>query len=77
MKMSIVLTTYNGGKYILEQLESIRCQTCQVDEVLIFDDGSTDRTPELVIKYIKENNLVNWLFTVNQTTNCCRRIFFD
>ena len=42
MKLSIVLSTYNGGAYITEQLDSILNQTRKADEVLIFDDCSTD-----------------------------------
>ena len=41
--ISLVMTTYNGLKYISEQLESIKNQTVLPDEVLIYDDRSTDR----------------------------------
>ena len=37
MKLSIVLSTYNGEAYITEQLDSILNQTRKADEVLIFD----------------------------------------
>lgn len=47
MKLSIVLSTYNGGAYITEQLDSILNQTRKADEVLIFDDCSTDNTPQI------------------------------
>lgn len=77
MKKSLVLTTYNGQKYILEQLESIRCQTEDLDEVLIFDDGSTDGTPALVTNYIQENRLTNWHYSVNKTNKGWRRNFMD
>ena len=42
--ISLVMTTYNGLKYISEQLDSIRTQTLLPDEVLIYDDRSTDGT---------------------------------
>ena len=77
MKTSIVLTTYNGAKYIIDQLESIYNQTYHLDEVLIFDDGSTDNTPELVRKFINDNNLVDWQFTVNHKNKGWRRNFMD
>lgn len=47
MRLSIVLSTYNGKAYIIEQLDSILNQTRKADEVLIFDDGSTDNTPQI------------------------------
>lgn len=42
--VSVAMCTYNGEKYITEQLESIAKQSCQVDELVICDDGSSDRT---------------------------------
>lgn len=35
MKISVVMTTYNGEKYVEEQLDSIRVQTRKADEVLL------------------------------------------
>ena len=58
--ISLVMTTYNGLKYISEQLESIKNQTVLPDEVLIYDDRSTDGTYEYVQEYIKTNKLDKW-----------------
>lgn len=66
IKISIAMTTYNGSQYIKEQLDSLKSQTRPADEVLIFDDGSTDDTPKIVSAYIKENGLENWSFKVNE-----------
>lgn len=44
MKISVAMCTYNGEKYIKEQLESIIHQTRKVDEIVISDDGSKDTT---------------------------------
>lgn len=44
LKISIAMATYNGSKYIQEQLDSFACQTRLPDEVIICDDGSTDET---------------------------------
>ena len=44
MKTSVVISSYNGEKFIYDQLESIRVQTVPVDEVIIIDDCSTDNT---------------------------------
>ena len=52
MKISIVVSSYNGAEYVLEQLESIKMQKLQADEVLIFDDGSKDDTVSMVQGYI-------------------------
>ena len=40
--VSIIMSTYNGTTYLEEQLDSIRLQTRQADEVVISDDCSKD-----------------------------------
>ena len=59
------MTTYNGEKYLIKQLNSILNQTKKPDEVIICDDGSSDSTVFLVNEFIKENNLNNWQILVN------------
>lgn len=46
--ISIALCTYNGERYIREQLQSIMEQTCQPDEIIICDDCSKDDTVTIV-----------------------------
>jgi len=57
MKISVAMATYNGEKYIVEQLDSIRIQTMPVDEVIIHDDCSTDNTVSVMEQYIEKYNL--------------------
>lgn len=45
---SVCIATYNGGKFIGRQLESILNQLAPDDEVIISDDGSTDETVSIV-----------------------------
>lgn len=66
MKLSIVMATYNGQKYIKKQLDSLRFQTRPADEVIIVDDMSSDNTPVLVSDYIKNYRLENWKFCLNE-----------
>lgn len=49
--IDILLATYNGEKYISELLESLSRQTVQHFRVLVHDDGSQDRTVELIRSY--------------------------
>ena len=77
MKISIVMTTYNGEKYVEEQLNSIRMQTRKADEVLIFDDLSSDDTVRLIQRYIDSNKLNNWKAMVNTVNKGWRKNFFD
>lgn len=50
-KVSIAMATYNGGKYLREQLDSIVGQTICPDELIICDDGSSDNTVEIVREF--------------------------
>ena len=56
MKISVCMATYNGEKYIKEQLESILSQIGENDEVIISDDSSTDNTVE-IIKAFSDNRI--------------------
>lgn len=47
-KVSVCIATYNGEKYIKEQVESILCQLNEDDEIIISDDNSTDETIEAI-----------------------------
>ncbi len=49
--VSIVLPVYNGEKYLAESLDSVLAQTYQNWELLIINDGSTDGTENLILKY--------------------------
>lgn len=74
-KVSVVMATYNGEKFIEEQLESIRQQSRAVDEVLIADDCSTDRTVEVIRNFIDKYKLQHWFVTVNQKNVGWKRNF--
>lgn len=50
-KVSIVLPTYNGAKYIQQSIGSCLKQTYKNIELIIVDDGSTDKTTEIIKSY--------------------------
>jgi glycosyltransferase involved in cell wall biosynthesis len=49
--VSIVMATYNGAKYIREQLDSILVQASPGDEIIVLDDGSSDDTLAILSDY--------------------------
>lgn len=51
MNISVCMATYNGERYIKEQLDSILPQLGSDDELIVSDDGSTDRTLDIVRAY--------------------------
>ena len=50
---AILLATYNGARYLREQIESIYAQTYQDWTLYVHDDGSTDGTQEILAEYAK------------------------
>ena len=66
-KITVVMTTYNGEKYIREQLESIFMQTRLPDELIIADDCSSDSTNSIVeeMKCNTKISIINYINTDN------------
>lgn len=54
-KISVVIATFNGAKYLAEQIESILNQTYPIYEVVILDDCSTDTTWEILSDYCQKH----------------------
>ena len=65
MKISIAMTTYNGEAYIEKQMMSLLNQTRKVDEIIICDDCSSDKTFELIEEIIKKYNVQNCKLVLN------------
>lgn len=66
MKTAIAVALYNGQRFLIEQLDSLRCQTSPADQVVLCDDGSKDNTPQMVENYIREHGLSDrWFFHRN------------
>lgn len=53
-KVTIVMSTYNGEKYVKEQLDSILNQTYKNIDIVIRDDGSRDNTVKIIESYQKK-----------------------
>jgi glycosyltransferase involved in cell wall biosynthesis len=56
MKISVCMASYNGEKYIRQQIDSILPQLGESDELIISDDSSTDDTIS-VVKSINDNRI--------------------
>ena len=58
MKIDILMATYQGEKYLKEQIDSILNQTYQDFRLLISDDGSQDSTREILKEYVAKDKRV-------------------
>lgn len=59
--ISVCMTTFNGEKFLQEQIDSILPQLAQNDELLISDDGSTDATPKILATYAQSDPRIHIL----------------
>lgn len=65
--VSIALATYNGERFLGEQLDSLLTQTYSNFEIVISDDASTDSTHKILDEYQKKDKRIKW--TVNPNPN--------
>lgn len=58
IRVSVAMATYNGEKYLREQLDSIIDNLETNDEIVISDDGSTDATLNIIHEYMEHDNRI-------------------
>ena len=64
-KVSVVLTCYNGARWISVAIESILAQTYKNFELVVIDDGSTDNSKEIVSSYLCDER-VRYIYQENR-----------
>ncbi len=63
--ISVAMAVYNGPDYIEEQLDSILNQSIAVDEIVIVDDGSSDGSREILLKFKQKYPEIRLFFNKN------------
>lgn len=61
IKISLIIPVYNVEKYLSEMLDSIYNQNFSEFEVIIVNDGSTDKSEEIILEYCKKYNNIIYL----------------
>ena len=69
LDVSAVVPAYNGESYIAETLSCILAQTYKPREVIVINDGSTDRTQEVVANF---GDAVTCITTENKGVQAAR-----
>ena len=68
--VSVIMTAYNCEKYIKESLESIIFQTFKDFEIIVYDDASTDKTWQLAVDLLNNNNCVSRMRHGKENVGC-------
>ncbi len=68
-QVSVIIPAYNGEAYIQQSIESVLHQSYQNWELVVVDDGSTDRTQKIVTEY---GDLVRYVYQENQNVAAAR-----
>lgn len=76
LMISVAMATYNGKRYIKEQLDSIINQTKLPDEIVIRDDFSKDGTFEFLINYSKKYPNIKWDIKQNKVNVGYKKNFY-
>lgn len=61
MVINILMSTYNGERFLAEQIDSIRRQTVTDWNLLIRDDGSSDATPDIIQRYVEMDSRIHFI----------------
>jgi polysaccharide pyruvyl transferase CsaB len=64
--VSIVLPVHNGERYVAEAIQSVLDQTYTHFELIIVDDGSTDRTPSIITDFAQKDQRIRVIRQANQ-----------
>lgn len=63
-KLSVIVPVYNKEGYLERSLTTLRNQTYQDIEVIIVDDGSTDKSKEVCMKFCAEDNRFKYYYKI-------------
>ena len=68
------MPTYNNSNFIKESIESVINQNCIFWELIIVDDGSTDKTRNIVNTYISDKR-IKYCYQENLWSCCSKKLW--
>ncbi|MFA7570647.1 MAG: glycosyltransferase [Sulfurimonadaceae bacterium] len=72
LKVSVIIPAYNSEKYLPRCLDSVLAQTLTDIEVIVVNDGSTDKTEEIITQYIIKDSRIKKINQSNKGTSSAR-----
>ncbi len=75
--VSVIIPAYNAQSYITDTLQSVISQTYQDIEILVVDDGSTDRTSEIVQSFARKDHRIIFLQQDNAGVAAARNLAIE
>ena len=73
-KVSVIVPVYNAEKYLCKCVDSIVAQTYPNLEILLIDDGSTDKSPEICDEYQERNKIIKVIHKKNGGVSSARNV---
>jgi len=71
-QVTVIIPSYNYGRFLGETLESVLAQTYRNWECFVVDDGSTDNTREVVESYAGRDSRIRYIYQRNQRAGTAR-----
>ena len=75
--ISVIVPAYNAEEYIGECLDSLLCQTYENLQIIVVNDGSTDRTGEIIARYQKKDARILALQQPNGGVSAARNLALE
>ena len=66
IKVSIIIPVYNAEKYIEDSINSVLCQTYSNIEIIVVNDGSTDKSQEICDKLMQKDDRIVLVNKINE-----------
>lgn len=72
--LSVVIPVYNTEKYLCECLDSVKGQTLSEIEIICVDDGSTDKSPQILDEYVQKDGRIKVIHKENSGLVSVRKL---
>lgn len=72
MKLSVIIPAYNAEMFLAETLDCLEKQTLKDIQIIIVNDGSTDKTAEIIADYAKKNSNILPIYQENSGVSAAR-----